>query len=95
MQKTAELFYDHGHQAIRLPEDIHFDTDHVAIRQDVRTGNVVLSAPVEPKSTGDFERLFQMLDELGPAPEEFMIGVSDPLLEREIEDLFGDDDDLR
>ena len=95
MEKTAELFYSNGHQAIRLPEDVHFDADRITVRQDERTGDVVLSALVEPKSTGDFERLFQMLDELGPAPEEFMIGVSDRLLEREIEDLFGDDDDLR
>jgi hypothetical protein len=38
-------------------------------------------------SSGDFERLFQMLDDLGPAPDEFMLNVCDPLLHAE--DIFG------
>jgi hypothetical protein len=36
-----------------------------------------------PKAVGDFEQLFQMLEELGPAPNDFMLGLSDPMLETE------------
>jgi hypothetical protein len=36
-----------------------------------------------PKAEGDFEHLFQMLEELGPAPNDFMLGLSDPMLETE------------
>lgn len=38
--------------------------------------------------TGDHEHLFHLLAERGPAPEAFMLGVSDPWIE--CEDLFGD-----
>ena len=40
---------------------------------------------------GDHERLFRLLEELGPAPEDFMLGLSDPLLTRE--NIFEDEDE--
>ena len=95
MQKTAEIFYDNGHQAIRLPASIHFAQEKVEVRKDEHTGDVILSEPAGmAEHPGDFETLFHMLDELGPAPEEFMLCLCDPLLEREARDLFGDEDDL-
>jgi hypothetical protein len=39
---------------------------------------------------GDHERLFRLLEEVGPAPAEFMLNVSDPFIERE---LILDDED--
>ena len=93
MEKTAEIFYDNGHQAVRLPEDFRFKNGHVSIRQDQQTGDLILAEPVETRPSGDFEKLFQMLDDLGPAPEDFMLFLCDPLLEREPLDLFADEDD--
>ena len=92
MQKTAEIFYDNGHQAVRLPAGIHFAHEKVELRMDEHTGDVMLSEPAG--HPGDFEKLFHMLDELGPAPEEFMLYLCDPLLGRETKDLFGDEDSL-
>ena len=93
MQKSAELLYDHGHQVIRLPDDIRLSSDHQTALQDEPTGDLILSRSSEVKHPGDFEKLFQMLDELGPAPENFMLFLCDPLLEREPQDLFGDEED--
>ena len=36
-----------------------------------------------PLRQGDHERLFRLLEQDGPAPAEFMLGLSDPVLERE------------
>lgn len=93
MQQTAEIFSNAGHQAVRLPDDIHFTNGHVAIRRDEHTGDIILSELSGTERTGDFERLFHLLDEFGPAPEEFMLFLADPILEREAQDLFGDEDD--
>ena len=59
MQKSAEIFYDNGHQAVRLPEDFNFKNGHVFIRQDEQTGELILSEPMETRHTGDFEKLFR------------------------------------
>ena len=40
-------------------------------------------SPQPPAQGGDFEKLFQMLEELGPAPKDFMIWVDEPILSRE------------
>ena len=40
---------------------------------------------------GDHERLFQLLEKDGPAPDEFMLYLSDPVLERE--NIFEDEDE--
>lgn len=55
------------------------------------TPGATLPAPLSAAGltrTGDHEHLFQLLEELGPAPDAFMLGVSDPWIGRE--DLFGD-----
>ncbi len=39
--------------------------------------------PKPPTHGGDFEKLFQMLEELGPAPNDFMLWVDEPVLTRE------------
>jgi len=36
-----------------------------------------------PVRHGDHERLFQLLEQNGPAPADFMLGLSDPMLGRE------------
>ena len=40
---------------------------------------------------GDHERLFQLLEQDGPAPADFMLGLSDPMIGRE--NIFEDEDD--
>ncbi len=40
---------------------------------------------------GDHERLFQLLEREGPAPADFMLGLSDPMLGRE--NIFEDEDE--
>jgi hypothetical protein len=40
---------------------------------------------------GDHERLFQLLEQDGPAPADFMLGLSDPVIGRE--NIFEDEDD--
>ena len=68
MPKTAQIFSDNGHQTIRLPEDIHLSGDQVIVRQDQRTGDIILSAVERPeKSTGDWDAFFKLRDEI---PEE-------------------------
>lgn len=67
MPSTAKLFKNGRSQAVRLPSEFRFEGNEVDIRKDANTGNVILSS--KPKS---LERLFQLLEELGPAPEEFM-----------------------
>jgi hypothetical protein len=43
------------------------------------------------RAGGDFEKLFELLAELGPASEQFMLNTCDPLLEAE--DIFGTEED--
>ena len=51
------------------------------------------SALTQPTASrqGDHERLFRLLEAEGPAPDEFMLYLSDPVLERE--NIFEDEDD--
>ena len=56
-----------------------------------KTTNPSEHTPPAPARRGDHERLFQLLEEVGPAPEEFMLYLSDPVLERE--NVFEDEDD--
>jgi virulence-associated protein VagC len=92
MPRTAELIAEHGRQIVRLPDDIHFPGGEVLVRQDEVTGDVILSPITPAKKGGDFDKLFQLLTELGPAPDEFMLNVCDPLLEAE--DIFGPEEEL-
>jgi antitoxin VapB len=41
--KKARLFSNGGSQAVRLPAEFRFEGDHVYVRRDEATGDVVLS----------------------------------------------------
>ena len=43
MTQTAKLFINGRSQAVRLPAAFRFDTKEVFIRQDPKTGDVILS----------------------------------------------------
>lgn len=43
MSQTAKLFTNGRSQAVRLPAAFRFDTKEVFIRQDPKTGDVILS----------------------------------------------------
>ena len=43
LTQTAELFTNGRSQAVRLPAAFRFDTKEVFIRQDPKTGDVILS----------------------------------------------------
>jgi virulence-associated protein VagC len=75
MQNTADIYSDGGRQTIRLPEHIHLSGSTVRVRQDLQTGDVILSAV----PTSDWESFFKLLDESGPAEDEFMQGTKDPV----------------
>lgn len=47
--KRAKLFSNGGSQAVRLPVEFRFEGDHVYVRRDERTGDVILSS--RPHST--------------------------------------------
>lgn len=47
--KRAKLFSNGGSQAVRLPVEFRFEGDHVYVRRDERTGDVILSS--RPRST--------------------------------------------
>jgi antitoxin VapB len=47
--KRAKLFSNGGSQAVRLPVEFRFEGDHVYVRRDERTGDIILSS--RPRST--------------------------------------------
>ncbi len=61
MPGTAKLFKNGRSQAVRLPSEFRFEGDEVNIRRDPATGEVILS-----HKAGDFERFFELLNELTP-----------------------------
>jgi antitoxin VapB len=52
MSQVAKLFTNGRSQAVRLPAAYRFDTKEVFIRQDVETGDVILSR--KPATWDDF-----------------------------------------
>jgi antitoxin VapB len=66
--KSAKLFTTGGSQAVRLPAEFRFDADHVYVRRDTRTGDVILS--VEPRAS--WAEFMALRAELGPFPEDFL-----------------------
>lgn len=66
--RTAKLFQSGGSQAVRLPADLRFPGKEVYIRQDPRTGDVVLSAH-PPRAWAEFVAL---RDELAAVPDDFL-----------------------
>ena len=63
---------------------------HMIHEQTATTSSSQLSA-VSSARHGDHERLFQLLEQEGPAPADFMLGLSDPMLSRE--NIFEDEDE--
>ncbi len=60
--KTAKVFMNGRSQAVRLPKQFRFDTDEVYIRQDEKTGDVILSK--RPNDWSEFlEAQKQLTDE--------------------------------
>ncbi len=66
MARTAKLFRNGRSQAVRLPSVFHFEGSEVFIRQDPRTGDVILSR--RPESWDSF---FELAEQIG-VPEDFM-----------------------
>ena len=66
MTQTAKLFINGRSQAVRLPAAFRFDTKEVFIRQDPKTGDVILSR--KPTSWDGFFNALQAAD----VPEEFL-----------------------
>ena len=52
MSQTAKLFINGRSQAVRLPAAFRFDSKEVFIRQDPKTGDVILSR--KPTTWDDF-----------------------------------------
>ena len=67
--RPVKLFRNGGSQAVRLPADFRFDGDTVYASRDEATGDVTLSQKPREKS---WDRLFAILDEMRPVPEDFM-----------------------
>jgi antitoxin VapB len=53
--KTAKLFQNGQSQAVRLPKEFRFDSEHVFIKKD---GNVVMLIPAK----GSWQSLFNSLN---------------------------------
>lgn len=68
MSKIAKLFMTGGSQAVRLPAEFRFEGTEVHIRRHELTGDVILSAT--PRSP--WSEFMALLDELGPAPDDFL-----------------------
>jgi antitoxin VapB len=64
--QTAKLFQNGRSQAVRLPAEFRFPGNEVYIRQDPRTGDVILSR--RPANWEDFFELMKTIE----VPEDFM-----------------------
>ena len=66
MTQVAKLFTNGRSQAVRLPAAYRFDTKEVFIRQDPKTGDVILSR--KPATWDGFFTALQAAD----APQDFL-----------------------
>ena len=66
MPRTAKLFKIGRSQAVRLPADMRFEGNVIFIRQDPKTGDVILS-----RHPGSWEEFFELADRAG-VPEDFL-----------------------
>lgn len=66
MSQVAKLFINGRSQAVRLPAAYRFDTKEVFIRQDVETGDVILSR--RPETWDDFFTVLKSTD----VPNDFL-----------------------
>lgn len=71
MPRTAKLFLNGRSQAVRLPAEFRFEGREVFIRQDEKTGDVILSR--RPESWDSFFKLRREAN----IPEEFMADRQD------------------
>ncbi len=79
MRQVAKLFMNGRSQAVRLPRNLRFDCDEVYIRQDIDTGDIVLSK--KPGTWDDFFDLRNTLD----IPEDFLTErENEPTNDREL-----------
>jgi virulence-associated protein VagC len=63
----AAIRHENGHQVIVLPDDIQFDGDEVILRQDVDSGDVIVSIAA---SANHWQAMFAAIDSHGPIPDE-------------------------
>lgn len=75
MSQVAKLFINGRSQAVRLPMAFRFDTKEVFIRQDPKTGDVILSR--RPSTWDDFFLALQGTD----VPSDFL---NEPEVEQSI-----------
>jgi antitoxin VapB len=66
MSRTAKLFRNGRSQAVRLPAEFRFEGKEVFIRQDPKTGDVILS-----RRPNSWEGFFALAEEV-QAPEDFL-----------------------
>jgi len=71
MRRTAKLFRNGRSQAVRLPSEFRFQGNEVFIRQDPKTGDVVLS-----RRPDSWESFFDLTEKAG-VPEDFMVKRGD------------------
>jgi antitoxin VapB len=65
-QRTAKVFKNGRSQAVRLPAAFRFPSDEVYIRQDLESGDIILSR--KPSSWDDFFEALEGAD----VPREFL-----------------------
>ena len=66
MPRTAKLFRNGRSLAVRLPAEFRFEGKEVYIRQDPKTGDVILS-----RRPGSWDDFFALVDS-AEVPEDFM-----------------------
>jgi antitoxin VapB len=66
MARTAKLFLNGRSQAVRLPADLRFEGNEVFVRQDLATGDVILS-----RRPDSWDKFFELRRQAS-IPEEFM-----------------------
>jgi virulence-associated protein VagC len=81
MPKTAQIFSDNGHQAIRLPEGMHLSGSELDIRQDQRTGEITLTPrdrPTEQQRRQSWDEFFKLLAEIPQEERDLFVIPRDP-----------------
>jgi antitoxin VapB len=66
MPRTAKLFRNGRSQAVRLPAEFRFEGTEVFVRQDPKTGDVILS-----RRPDSWESFFELAKE-AQVPEDFL-----------------------
>ena len=85
MSQSAKIFINGRSQAVRLPATYRFDCKEVYIRQDPKTGDVILSR--KPENWDDFLELVKKTK----IPTDFMADREDSLAQER--DVFNEQQD--